>query len=138
MRHLGGHGMVVLEQKYLKNGKFIMSVDFGKDENRGKTDKFKTLNHTVDSWNPWGLTDTHLAVWTVLFRHEWDGLATVSQSVIAEVLGISTKTVQRVIKQLIQKKVIGIHKKGISGINITTYRMKRIKRKSKKQKEESK
>ena len=117
--------MVVLIQQDFQKGKWTMTIDVEEDFNPKKTDKIKTLNNAIDNWNPWGLSGRDLAVWAVLFRHEWDGLAMVSQSVIHEVTGFDHRTIQKAIESLVEKKVISIVKKGISRINITVYRLKR-------------
>jgi len=105
-----------------------MSDNSKKRRSQYTTDKIKTLNHVVDHWNPWGLKGIHLAVWTVLYRHERNSLSTVSRSVIIKTLGADKRVVRDAINRLVEERVISVHKKGKPGTIGTTYCMEVVER----------
>lgn len=91
------------------------------DEGR-LTKKIKALNRFVDEALR-GLDPSTALVWLTLFRYAWNGVAQVSQSMIAKKMGVGTKTVQRGIEKLVTLKLLKITRHGGNGRGCHKYQL---------------
>ena len=92
----------------------------------GKVKKrFEMLNNFCDVTMR-DLKGTELAVWISLYRHSTNGVSTLAQSRMAEMCGISTRTVQRTLHKLKQKGLVEIVYQGSVGKGMSKYRISSI------------
>ena len=84
--------------------------------------KILAFNRFVDETQR-GLEPTAALLWLTLFRHARDGVAKVSQSRLAEQLGLSTKSIQRGIEKLRRLDLVKIKQHGGNGRGCHSYQL---------------
>jgi hypothetical protein len=93
-----------------------------KKKAKGRGDRFRVLNSFVDRTLR-ELRRNEIAVWLVLYRDVRDGVANTSQVDIALRAGLGKRTVVRVIRRLVDKRLVQIVRRGGINSGASTYRI---------------
>jgi DNA-binding MarR family transcriptional regulator len=86
--------------------------------------KMLLLNRFIDH-SVKGLDGQTALLWVVLFRHEQNGEAMISVKRLADIMGVSRRTVARHLRTLVQNEMLRKKKTGVKNVHANVYQIGR-------------